>query len=130
MIKFLPDDVIRKVARGTGNMATITDGNVPRCRWPLGGNVLVFAHVHFVSGSGTATLKLIQQSRANLDAAFDRWTATARGVGADFSFDVPYELLHLYGFRGDDDLVMTWTDPGTIVWEVEIGYVPFVKCRI
>ena len=85
---------------------------------PTGGEVIV-------SGSGTAALNLVLDSGWGSDWDVTLDSISARGSGADLHYTVPAAVADRWVFSRLDKLSLTWTDPGTSEWGIEVGLIPW-----
>ncbi|UCF33487.1 MAG: hypothetical protein JSV78_14245 [Phycisphaerales bacterium] len=85
---------------------------------------LVYARCHFGSGMGGSTFHIDVASGQG--SAYDtRLTSVLdRGPGKDLFFyprDVSLTQPSPYTFQAGDELRLTWTNPGSIEWGLEVG---------
>lgn len=88
---------------------------------------LVFVRIHFIGGSGTATVTLSLDSVAGEEFDTQLVTAESCGPGADLNLVWTVEELSdpsPWSFQPGDGVRVRWTAPdGTSnTWGVEIGY--------
>lgn len=135
-----PIETIRKFyATGAGDMgdATIETGFIARFSMPdVERYVLVGFRVHFRAGSGTSTLTLnLRSDRSRTNETTGSSTAGGahdvrlidfpkKGTSADLNFMVTEGDYEAWTFDCGDELVFSWTDPGTTLWGIEIMLAP------
>ena len=123
---------------GTGDMGSLdylvgTDVN-DAARWPVEcvRASISSLRVHY-DPAGTAGLAdLVIRLYSHLGEAYDMTLHTIEncGVGADVNFRVPKDQQDHYYVCQGDQIVLTWTNPGTARWGAELALVPCDRIAI
>jgi len=137
-----PDDLVILPAYGTGNMGSVTDIH-STCRFRLDADrwCLRWIRVGFVGGSGEADLAICvdngrmaqglrDTSSVLITSPYDFTLYTIEDVGvASWRGQWRAEDSELadYVFQRGDVLVLTWTNPSTTRWGVEVALVDTAK---
>ena len=112
----LPSEIKKSHASGGGN---ITAGYAPPEE-----AALKYLRIHFVGGSGTADVTISHQSDEGAEWNTDIAVFPDRGTGADLYYVVADHLLTGSIFQPTAPLVISWTNPSTTTWGIEIGWIP------
>ena len=98
-----------------------------KARFSLGNSkafALTAIRVHFTSGSGTADMSINIDSHRGTN--FDTLVKVVRavGTGTDANWRVPKDQQDEWVVEPGDDVVLTWTDPGTTIWGITVTLRP------
>lgn len=119
---------------GTGSMGSTTDPTVWTGRFWSGKpeglrrsfQLAAVSFNFYGAATGVADLRLYRQDVRASQYRLERlWYAPSRGIvsaagDADFWLRVMPTERDLWAFAEDEDLVVTWTNPGTIPWSIHI----------
>jgi len=102
--------------KGEGNIDKVFGGDAPFR--------LVFIRMHFYEGSGTAHVGVHVDSGAGEEYDTKLYTCKDRGNGADVNLVLSQEESKgpsPWSFFRGDKLRLTWTDPDSSKWGIEVG---------
>lgn len=129
-----PANVTMMPASGTGNMGDVTDpksvgrfwlGDAGGLRIPFR---LVFIRGLFTGGSSSAPLAVMVDNCLGTQFDFTLETLLAVGTGtgstSKLHMIVSADERDVMVFKAGDEMVLEWTNPGSLIWGVEVGLAP------